>query len=131
MNCRSPELVPQIYYVLLGQLTPGAATGISRPTDLKLRYQAVLREIILEWTAPADVSFPTFHIYYFLNGQPECCAASNRLASTTISTYNQPADPFTGTLYFEVTAFNGFVESAGSGAAGINLATDPPELLPR
>lgn len=129
-HCRSPDLVPQIYYLVLAELTPPAVTQISQPTNLRIRYQALLREMILEWEAPTDVPFPTFYIYYFLDSQPACCPANNRLDSTTASTYSQPSDPFTGTIYFEVTAFNGFTESRGSGAVGINLATDPPEFLP-
>ena len=125
-GCGEPRLTPPLYFALI----PLLRAGLERPTppqNLRASYEPIQKEIVLNWEpgSDPDSSGPTllYHIYYFLNGPPSGNTSLPRyfLDEAVGFAYNTSADPFTGDVYFAVTAYDGAAESLPSNSTRLNL----------
>ena len=127
INCGSPNEVDSLYYVLLPALKGGAERPTT-PTNLTGSYLTAIRQIQLSWDASIDpdLGFPigVYRIYLYAGGPPvEFYRVQDLFAESPVTSYVIDADPFTGNLYFLVTAFDGLAESYPSNILTINVLT--------
>ncbi len=125
-TCRQPETVPPLYFLMLQAPLAGNQGRPTRPLDLRATYEPLTQEVKLEWTASVDPDTQTsnlvYRVYLYLDGPPATYyRAQDLIDETPLTTYYLPVQPYTGSLYFVVTAFDGTAESEPSEAARLDL----------
>ncbi|HNJ35206.1 MAG TPA: hypothetical protein PK881_13250 [Leptospiraceae bacterium] len=105
---------------LLPLLRSGGARPTT-PTNLRTRYAASISALTMDWVGSIDpdTGLPNvvYSIYAYELPPREYYRRQDILATTTLTSYYQSADHFTGSLYFVVTAFDGGAESLPSNVA--------------
>lgn len=93
----------------------------SAPSGLTARYTLSTRTLTLSWTGSLDPQTGQPNVEYFIYAYEtpprEYYRPQDRLDKTPLTSYFRQVDPFTGTLYFTVTAFDGGAESLPSNVA--------------
>ncbi|MCB1138132.1 MAG: fibronectin type III domain-containing protein [Leptospiraceae bacterium] len=124
-SCQGTDPVGEEYYLL----SPILIAGINRPsapTNLSASYDLASRSIFLQWQPSVDPDtgavWNDYRIYYFLGAPPANIYLDRyRLASSNRTYYSIDSDPFNGTIYFAVTAYERGSESLPSNFAEISL----------
>ena len=125
IGCDSPNPVNGSYYLI----APYLIAGFNRPTapgQLQASYDIGTRTILLQWQASTDPDtgfiWNDYRIYYFLTTPPaDIYHDRYRLGSTNRTYYSIDSDPFNGTIYFAVTAYDSGSESLPSNIAELSL----------
>lgn len=124
-GCQGTDPVGEEYYLL----SPILIAGINRPSapsNLSATYDLASQSIFLQWQPSVDPDtgavWNDYRLYYFLRPPPANIYQDRyRLASTSRTYYSIDSDPFNGTIYFAVTAYERGSESLPSNFAEISL----------
>jgi len=99
----------------------GGWTRPEAPRSLTARYSLSTTTLNLNWTGSLDpeTGLPNviYNIYAYETPPKEYYRPQDILDATSLASYYRQIDPFTGTLYFVVTAFDGGAESLPSNVA--------------
>ena len=126
VHCGRADLTSPLYFVAL----PFLRAGQERPTaplNLRATYESIQKRIALRWDPGADPDSAgpvlLYRVYFFLNGPPPANIYQPRyfLDEAVGFGYTASSDPFTGDVYFAVTAYDGAAESLPSNSARLNL----------
>lgn len=115
----------ETYYLL----SPALIAGLNRPSapgNLTVDYDLASRSILLQWQASVDpdtgIIWNDYRVYFFLSSPPANIYQDRyRLATTSRTYYSVSSDPFNGTVYFAVTAYESGSESLPSNFAELSL----------
>lgn len=126
-GCSPPDTVEPYYFLMIPQLRG----GMSRPTapgNLQGHYYPLVEggSVYLSWDSSYDADLNTtlliYRIYLYLDGPPQNFYGEQNLFDlTSVNSYSFQMDPFTGNLYFVVTADDGLAESLPSNTAIVNV----------
>ena len=124
-GCPDVREVPPYYFLMAPVLREGGDRPTT-PQNLRVEYQVHLRQVYLQWEESIDPDFNipvgVYRVYVYPQGPPqEYYRIQDLLAETNFPFYALSSNPFTGTLYFAVTAFDGGVESLPSNTAQLNV----------
>lgn len=117
-HCGSIDETPPYHFVLAPYLVQGGQRPTT-PQNLTVSYAATTEDLLLQWdpAVDPDLGIPVglYRIYLGLDGPPTRFFRSGDLFDETeLNFYALDSEPFTGTLFFAVTAYDGAAESLPS-----------------
>ncbi|MBX7057984.1 MAG: fibronectin type III domain-containing protein [Leptospirales bacterium] len=124
-SCQQPQTTPEWQFILAPWLIEGGGRPAT-PQHLSASYDPYAEAINLRWDLALDpaagIPVYEYRIYLYLDGPPQdFYRAGDLLDRSAVNFYSVEASPFTGTLYFVVTAWNGGAESYPSNTVGLSL----------
>lgn len=124
--CRQPQTIPAHTFILLQAPLQGDVGRPTKVADLSAVYRPLFQEIELTWTASIDPdtggSNLAYRVYAYTTGPPDTYYRTQDLfGETPLTSFYLSSTPYTGTLYFVVTAFDGAAESEPSDTAELDL----------
>lgn len=118
-QCAPAQPVSQAAFLI--PFLRGGWTRPQAPASLTARYSPTTTTLNLNWTGSLDPETGqpnvTYNIYAYETPPREYYRIQDLLDTTPLTSYYRQVDPFTGTLYFVVTAFDGGAESLPSNVA--------------
>ena len=122
--CSAPDTVDPLYYVLFPALA-GAQDRPTQPSNLRGSYNRSILQIELNWDASPANGILLYRVYVFTDRPPiaqdELYRDRDRLTESGQNFISFTQSPFTGSLYFLVTAYNGFSESLPSNVVSVDV----------
>ncbi|MCE9596967.1 MAG: hypothetical protein K8S54_03280 [Spirochaetia bacterium] len=119
MSCDQARTVSPAYFLL--PILRGGGTRPATPTNLIAVHFLAAQTIVLNWTGSLDPDTGQPNVIYRIYGYevpPTIYYREQDLLDTTpLTTFSGRLEPFTGSLYFVVTAFDGAAESLPSPTA--------------
>jgi len=124
-HCQKPDKTPPLEFILLPHLR-GLLERPTQPKNLMGYYDIYSKIIELTWEPsqiPNVSNFPPiYRIYLYQKGPPEEYYRIQDIWDiSATNSYLLGAMPFSGNLYFVVTAHNGFSESLPSNTLELNV----------
>lgn len=123
-HCKEPNITPPLEFILLPHLH-GLPERPTQPQNLQGYYDIYSKIIELTWE-PSHIPNmtnvpPIYRIYLYQKGPPEeYYRTQDILDISATNSYLLGIMPFSGNLYFVVTAYNGFSESLPSNTLELN-----------
>ena len=124
-HCRKTNKTPPLEFILLPHLH-GLPERPTQPQNLQGHYDVYTKIIELTWEPshiPNITNFPPlYRIYLYQKGPPEeYYKTQDILDVSATNNYLLGVMPFSGNLYFVVTAYNGYSESLPSNTLELNV----------
>ncbi len=124
-NCGNIDETPPYYFVLAPYLIQGGQRPTT-PQNLTVTYSVASEELVLRWDTAVDpdagIPVGLYRIYLGLDGPPtRFYRSGDLLDETELNFYSVSSEPFTGTLFFAVTAYDGAAESLPSDIVSFSL----------
>lgn len=125
LRCAAADQTEELQFVVAPWLIQGGGRP-NAPQNLRVSYNAFAQAIDLAWEPAIDpaLGIPVYEyrIYLYLDAPPRDYYREGDLFDTSaVNFYSVESDPFSGALYFVVTAWNGGAESFPSNTAALSL----------
>ncbi|MBL8019672.1 MAG: fibronectin type III domain-containing protein [Leptospirales bacterium] len=115
-NCDQARTVPPTYFLL--PLLRGGGVRPATPTNLQAIHFLTAQTLVITWTGSLDPDTGqpnvVYRIYAYEVPPKEYYRIQDLQGTTPLTTITARQEPFIGTQYFVVTAFDGAAESLPS-----------------
>ena len=133
-GCEQKQALPLYAYLLI----PGSRGGGERPsapTDIRSSFVPGANVLILEWNKGTDPELHTdnlvYNVYLYLDRIPENFYGKENLFHQVVGDVMEISiEPFSETIWFVVTSWDGFVESRPSEILEVNITNRESWIVP-